>query len=296
MNGKDYYQVLGLKKGASGEEIKKAYRKLALKYHPDKNPGDKEAEEKFKEINEAYAVLSDPQKKAQYDQFGSTDFHRKFSQEDIFRGFDVGDIFKDMGFGTEDIFSRIFGGGSFQQGTRFRTGRRRGEDYTMELHISFREAVMGAEKRVAFLRDGNREELSVKVPAGISDGARLRIAGKGGKGNGDGLPGDLYLSVKVGTDPVFAREDDDLIVERNINFSEAALGASLEVPTLEGEKRIKIPAGIQPGTKIRLKGFGASHMGKNTRGDLYVKIGVKVPERLTDAQRKLLKELAETGL
>ena len=110
MEYKDYYQILGLKKGASSEEIKKAYRKLAIKYHPDKNPGNKEAEEKFKEINEAYAVLSDNQKKAQYDQFGSTDFHRRFSQEDIFRGFDVGDIFKDMGFGTDDIFSRIFGG------------------------------------------------------------------------------------------------------------------------------------------------------------------------------------------
>ncbi len=296
MNGKDYYQVLGLKKGASNEEIKKAYRKLAVKYHPDKNPGDKEAEEKFKEINEAYAVLSDPQKKAQYDQFGSTDFHRRFSQEDIFRGFDVGDIFKDLGFGTEDIFSRIFGGGSFQQGARFRTAKRRGEDFAMELHVSFREAVQGAEKRVAFLRDGNREELSVKVPAGISDGARLRIAGKGGKGTGEGAPGDLYLTVKIGADPVFTREDDDVIVERNINFSEAAMGTSLAVPTLEGEKRIKIPAGIQPGTKIRLKGFGVPHMGKNTRGDLYVKIGVKVPEQLTEAQKKLLKELAETGL
>jgi curved DNA-binding protein len=296
MNSKDYYQILGLKKGASNEEIKKAYRKLAVKYHPDKNPGDKEAEEKFKEINEAYAVLSDTQKKAQYDQFGSTDFHRRFSQEDIFRGFDVGDIFKDLGFGTDDIFSRIFGAGNFQQGAKFRPRRQRGEDFTMDLHISFRDAALGAEKRVAFLRDGNREELSVKVPAGIADNAKLRIAGKGGKVVGDAGPGDLYLTVKIGSDPVFTREDDDLIVERNVSFTEAALGTSLDIPTLEGEKRIKIPEGIQPGTKIRLKGFGIPHMGKSGRGDLYVRIGIKVPERLTETQKKLLRELAGTGL
>jgi curved DNA-binding protein len=296
MNNKDYYQALDLKKGASNEEIKKAYRKLALKYHPDKNPGDKEAEEKFKEINEAYAVLSDHEKKAQYDRFGSTDFHRRFSQEDIFRGFDVGDLFKDLGFGTDDIFSRMFGGGIYQQGTRFRTRKRRGEDFSMDLHISFREAAQGIEKRVAFLRDGVREELSVKVPAGIADNAKLRIAGKGGKGIGDGGPGDLYLSVKIGEDPVFTREDDDIIVEKDICFSEAALGTSLDIPTLEGEKRIKIPAGIQPGTKIRLKGFGFPKMGKSTRGDLYIKIGLKVPEQLTETQKKLLRELAESGL
>jgi curved DNA-binding protein len=125
MDYKDYYQVLGLKKGASPEEIKRAYRKLAVKYHPDKNQGNKEAEEKFKEINEAYAVLSDPKKKDQYDQFGSTGFHQRYSQEDIFRGFDVGDLFKDMGYGTEDIFSRIFGVGG-QQRSGFRTRKQRG--------------------------------------------------------------------------------------------------------------------------------------------------------------------------
>jgi len=295
MDYKDYYQVLGLKKGASPEEIKRAYRKLAVKYHPDKNQGNKEAEEKFKEINEAYAVLSDPQKKDQYDQFGSTGFHQRFSQEDIFRGFDVGDLFKDMGYGTEDIFSRIFGAGG-QQRSRFRTRKQRGEDFTMDLAVTFSEAAFGAEKRVAFLREGVREELSVKVPAGVASGAKLRVAGKGGSGMGGWPAGDLYLVVKVGSDPVFTRENDDLVVERTIRFSEAALGTSLEVPTLEGNKRIKIPAGIQPGTKIRLKGFGFPHMGKNTRGDLYVKVGVKVPEHLTDFQKKLLEELADTGV
>jgi len=295
MNSKDYYQVLGLQKEASAEEIKKAYRKLAVKYHPDKNQGNKEAEEKFKEINEAYAVLSDPQKKNQYDQFGSTGFHQRYSQEDIFRGFDVGDIFKDMGFGTEDIFSRIFGGG-FQQGASYRPRKQRGRDFNMELPLTFREAVTGGEKRVAYLRDGVKEEISVKIPPGIENEARLRIKGKGEKGFNNGPQGDLYLTVKVGEDPVFTREGNDIVVELAISLTEASLGTSREVPTLEGSKRIKIPAGIQPGTKIRLKGFGVAPMGKTAKGDLFVKIGVRVPEHLSETQKKLMEELAASGI
>ncbi|GFE57008.1 DnaJ C-terminal domain-containing protein [Geobacter sp. AOG1] len=299
MAQKEYYEVLGVKKGASAEEIKKAYRKLAVKYHPDKNPGNKEAEERFKEINEAYAVLSDPQKKGQYDQFGSAGFHQRFSQEDIFRGFDVGDIFKDAGFSTDDIFSRIFGGGFQQRGGGFGFGgsrRSKGEDYSMELEVSFREAFSGCDKRVAFSRNGQREELSVKVPAGVESGARLRVQGKGGAGSGGGPAGDLYLDIKVGSDPQFNREGDDIVVERLLRFSEAALGTSLEVSTLEGTKRIKVPAGIQPGTKIRLKGLGFPRMGKGARGDLFVRVNVQVPEQLTGTQRELLEQLAGKGL
>jgi curved DNA-binding protein len=296
MADRDYYEVLGLKKGASAEEIKKVYRKLALKYHPDKNPGDKGAEDRFKEINEAYAVLSDPQKKAQYDQFGSNGFHQRFSQEDIFRGFDVGDMFKEFGYGTDDIFSRMFGGG-FQGRGGFGGGRgRRGEDFTMELEVSFREAYSGGEKRVAFMRNGQREELTVKIPAGVESGARLRVQGKGGAGRGGGPAGDLYLLIKVADDPVFSREEDDIVVERQIRFTEAALGTSLDVPTLEGTKRIKVPAGIQPGTKIRLKGFGFPHLGRAGKGDLFVRIGVRVPEGITAEQRALLEELERKGL
>ena len=295
---KDYYQVLGLKKGATAEEIKKAYRKLAVKYHPDKNPGNKEAEEKFKGINEAYAVLSDPQKKAQYDQFGSAGFQQRFSQEDIFRGFDVGDMFKDAGFGTDDIFSRIFGDAMRRQrgGSGFGGGPRKGEDFTMEVQVTFRESYDGGEKRVAFMREGKREELSVKVPAGIESGAKLRISGKGGSGSGGGSAGDLYLTITVGSDPLYERDGDDIIVAKDVRFTEAALGASLDVPTLEGTKRIKVPAGIQAGTKIRLKGLGFPHLGKTGRGDLYVRIGLRVPEQLTGPQRALLEELAGKGL
>jgi curved DNA-binding protein len=297
MASKDYYQSLGLGKDATLEEIKKAFRKLAVKYHPDKNSGNKEAEEKFKEINEAYAVLSDPEKKAQYDRFGSAGFHQRYSQEDIFRGFDVGDLFKDMGYGTDDIFSRIFGGGHHHHGrSRYNTGRQPGEDFTMEVQISFRDAFSGGERRVAFKRNGKREDIKVKIPAGINTGAKLRIQGKGGDGIHGGEPGDLLLVIQVADDSHFAREGDDIIVEKQIRFTEAALGTTLEVETLDGTKRIKVPAGIQPGTRIRLRGLGFPHLGNSGRGDFFVRIGVSVPEQLTAAQRELLQELADKGV
>jgi len=302
MAATDYYQMLGLKKGASADDIKKAYRKLAVKYHPDKNPGDKGAEEKFKEINEAYAVLSDPEKKSQYDQFGDAGFRQRFSQEDIFRGFDVGDLFKDKGFDTNDIFSRIFGagfggfGGFQQEGGRFAARPRKGEDFYMETAVTFREAFNGCEKRIAYMKEGAREYLSVKIPAGIENSARLRLNGKGENGINGAPNGDLYLTVKVGLDPLLQREGDDILVSRDIRFTEAVLGASLDVPTMDGTKRIKIPAGIQPGTKIRLKGLGFPHMGGTSRGDLFVRVGINVPEQLTGPQRQLLEELVKKGL
>ena len=292
---KDYYEVLGVKKGASIEELKKAYRKLAVKYHPDKNPGDKQSEERFKEINEAYAVLSDPKKKEQFDQFGSNNFHQRFSQEDIFKGFDVGDLFKEQGFGTDDIFSRIFGDAMRRQ--RGGAGRMaaKGEDFSMEVQVTFRDAYDGGEKRVAFMRDGVREELSVKIPAGIESGAKLRVPGRGGAGRGGGPAGDLFLTVIVGPDPLFQREGADIVHNHEVKFSQAALGGSIEVPTMEGTKRIKIPAGIQPGTKVRLKGLGFPRTTPG-RGDMYVRIAVHVPERLNARQRELLEQLTSAGL
>jgi len=298
MAQRDYYEVLGVKKGASVEELKKAYRKLAVKYHPDKNPGDKQAEERFKEINEAYAVLSDPKKKAQFDQFGSSNFHQRYSQEDIFRGFNVDDMFKDQGFGTDDIFSRIFGDAMRRQrgGGAGRNMAAKGEDYNMEIQVTFRDSYDGAEKRIAFMRDGVREELSVKIPAGIESGAKLRVAGRGGAGRMGGPAGDIYLTVNVGPDPVFQREGNDIVLNHEIRFSEAALGGSIDVPTMDGTKRIKIPAGIQTGTKVRLKGLGFAQVGKKEKGDLYVRIGVKVPEKVTPRQHELLEQLAAEGL
>ena len=301
----DYYKALGIEKGASADDIKKAFRKLAVKYHPDRNPDDKGAEDKFKELNEAYAVLSDPEKKQQYDTYGSNGFHKQYSQEDIFRGFDFSNAYKDMGGGvggggSEDLFSRLFGGG-FARGAGggrggFRSGSAKGGDHEMELTISFRDAANGAEKQIAFRRNGQREELKVKIPAGVDNGSRIRISGKGAPGEGGGSPGDMFLILHVAADPFFTRDGGDLFVERTIPYSAACLGISLDVPTLEGDKRIKVPAGIQPGTKIRLKACGIKALGSNTKGDLYVKISVHVPEALSSVQKKLVEELAEQGL
>lgn len=297
MAERDYYEILGLKKGASPDEIKKAFRKLAVKYHPDKNPGDKKAEDRFKEINEAYAVLSDPQKKSQYDQFGSAGFHQRYSQEDIFRNFNAGDIFREFNLGgSDDILSRIFGmGGGFRQAGG-RAMSRKGQNFEMEVAISFMEAFSGGEKRIAFNREGRSEELSVKLPAGIASGARLRLSGKGGSGIGGAPDGDLFLNITVRDDSRYSREGFDILLPQQIPFSHACLGGSLDVETLDGKKRIKVPAGIQPDTKIRLKGLGFPQPGKGTRGDFYVVVKVKVPQTLSAQQRELVEKLGKEGL
>lgn len=295
----DYYKALGVDKNSSPEEIKKAFRKLAVKYHPDRNPNDRAAEDKFKDINEAYAVLSDPKKKDEYDTYGSSGFHKQYSQEDIFRGFDFGNAYKDMGAGGgEDIFSRLFGGSFARGGARgsFRGGPQRGGDLEMEVEIGFRDAAQGAEKQIAFRRSGQREELKIKIPAGVDNGSKIRITGKGGQGEGGGPDGDLFLIMRVLPDQLFTRDGGDLFVDRTIPFSSACLGTSLDVPTLESDKRIKVPAGIQPGTKIRLKGCGLKPLGSNSKGDLYVKVAVHVPETLNAEQKKLVEELAKKGL
>jgi DnaJ-class molecular chaperone len=299
MASTDYYKILGVEKNAPPEEIKKAFRKLAVKYHPDRNPNDKSAEDRFKEINEAYAVLSDPKKKEEYDTYGSSGFHKQYSQEDIFRGFDFSNVYKDMGAGGgEDIFSRLFGGSFGRGGGRggFRAGPKRGGDLEMEVEIGFRDAVQGAEKLVGFRRNGQREELKIKIPAGVDNGSKIRLTGKGSQGEGGGPDGDLFLTMRVLPDQVFTRDGGDLFVDRTIPFSAACLGTSLDVPTLEGDKRIKVPAGMQPGTKIRLKGCGIKPLGSNAKGDLYVKISVHVPETLNADQKKLVEEMATRGL
>jgi curved DNA-binding protein len=311
----DYYQVLGVNRDASPEEIKKAYRKLAMKYHPDKVKGDKKAaEEKFKQISEAYAVLSNADKRKEYDQYGSQAFRKKFTQEDIFKGFDFGDIF-DLGI-SEGFFSRLFGGRGGRGGggrTRiFRFGGAeglgaegfgpqpppvKGQDFQVEAPITLHEMASGTEKIVAFQRDGHLEKVAVKIPPGTLPGKKLRLAGKGAPSPLGGPPGDLYVKLREVEHPVFKREGNDLYVDRKIRFTEAALGTKVTVPTLDGKTiSLKVPPGTQSHTKMRLKNYGLPQPNGKTRGDQYVRIIVETPGELNKKQKSLLEELAREGL
>jgi len=325
MAKRDYYEVLGAKKTATAEEIKKAYRKLAMKHHPDRNPGNKQAEERFKEINEAYAVLSDKAKRQQYDQFGPSGFSQRFSQEDIFRGFDISDLFKDLGFSTNDVFGRIFGGGgrgakvrygnlddlfgqrggpAYDYGDMFSGGASRadgpmegkGQDIQSELNLTFMEAALGGEKKVKFSKRGRMEEITVKIPPGIESGKKLRLAGKGMDGAGGRPPGDLYLKVNIAEHPLFKREGIDITVDKEIRISEALLGTTIEVPTLDGSKNIKVPPGTQTNSRIRLKGFGLPRLQGGGKGDEYVRILLRYPKSLNEKQKKLAEDLKKEGL
>ena len=304
MATRDYYDILGVNKSASDEELKKAYRKLAMKYHPDRNPNKKEAEERFKELNEAYAVLSDKEKRKQYDTFGQEGFRQRFSQEDIFRGFDFEDIFSNLfgGRGRREFrsggrggfdFSDLFGRGGYQDMGRM---PQKGEDMYYEWPITLEEAAFGGEKKVSLPKGGKVEEIYVKIPPGIPSGKKLRVSGKGAAGRNSGPPGDLYLQISIRNHPIFVREGEDLIVEKEIAFSEAVLGTTMEVPTLEGMKKVKIPPGTQCHTKMRLKGLGVPRFQGTGRGDEYVKVIVKVPKRVGEKTRKLIEELAKEGI
>ena len=315
---KDYYKTLGVEKSASQDEIKKAYRKLALKYHPDRNKGDKQAEEKFKELGEAYAVLSDTEKRKQYDTFGSQGFSQRYSQEDIFKGSDVGDILRDMGLGG-DFFGHIFGGrggrGGFRTYTYTGGGARpgpgmggfdfgqaaarpqRGADLIYELPVSLEEVFSGATKMISYRRGGNLEKVSVKVPPGISTGKKLRLAGKGDPGPAGAPSGDLLIQVRVMDHPGFKRQGDDLETTQEVSFTQAALGDTVEVPTLAGKTlSVKVPKGSQSGSRLRLKGQGLPGFRSSKTGDLYVVISVTVPKKISQRQKELLEELAKEGL
>ncbi len=316
----DYYKTLGVQKDASQEEIKKAYRKLALKYHPDRNKDDKGAEEQFKAVNEAYAVLSDAEKRKQYDTLGTQGFRQRYSQQDIYQGSDISDILRDVGLGG-DFFSRIFGGQAqggqggyrtyhFGQGARPGTGfgqdyggfgaapgPQRGADLIYELPVTLEEVFSGATKMVSYRRGGNMERVSVKVPKGIASGKKLRLAGKGEPGVNNGPTGDLLIRVRTLEHNRFSREGSDLELKQEVPFSQAALGATIQVTTLDGKTlSIKVPKGSQHGARLRLKGQGLPQFGTNGRGDLFVKLQIKVPQKLSKDQRRLLEELAEQGL
>lgn len=296
---RDYYTILGVARNATADEIKKAYRKLAVKHHPDKNPGDSSAEERFKEITEAYAVLADAEKRRQYDQIGQAGFGQRYSREDIFRDVDMGDLFREFGFsgGNGDLFSQLFGHsgrGQVRGGGRPRALK--GQDYLLRLTIPLRLALQGGEQRVQFERDGQAESLQVRIPSGVEDGQRLRVAGKGGASPTGGPSGDLLLEVAVEADPRFQRDGRDLLVTVAVPYSALCLGGSAEVPTLDGSKRIKVPAGMSSGGRIRLKGFGAAAHGREAAGDLYAVIVPVVPHNLTHEQRELLQRLHDAGL
>jgi curved DNA-binding protein len=301
MSDNDYYQLLGVEKSASEDQIKKAYRKLAMKYHPDHTSGDKQAEEKFKKISEAYAVLSDSEKRSQYDQYGSAGFQQRYSQEDIFRGFDFGDIFKEFGFGGG--FAKGRGGGmrfSFGGDSPFGAGRQprtKGADLVYELPISLKEAALGSNKPVAFQHKGRSEQVNVQIPKGIANGKRLRLTGKGEPSPYGGQPGDLYIKINVLDDPVFKVEDKSLVIHHEIKLTQALLGTSISVPTLDDRTlSLKVPPGTRHKTRLRLPGHGLPQMNTSTVGDLFVCIHVAMPKDLTPEQEQIVAQLAQTGL
>ncbi|MFQ5695745.1 MAG: molecular chaperone DnaJ [Terriglobia bacterium] len=349
---RDYYDVLGLAHNANEDEIKKAYRRAALQWHPDRNPERKaEAEEQFKEVTEAYSVLADPQKRAAYDRYGHAGVAGQpfggFNQ-DIFA--DFADLFGDF-FGFEDLF----GMGSGRRSTR----PRRGPDLRYDLELSFEEAARGLETRIKIprheacaecggsgarkgsvlaacsachgrgqlryqqgfftvsrtcpqcggaghvIRDAcpacrgqgqqRRERtLEVHIPPGVDTGTRLRIAGEGEAGSNGGPPGDLYVILHVAEHPFFERREANLYCSLPVSFPQAALGAELRVPTLDGQRSLKVPAGTQSGTIFRLRGHGLPNLNGRGKGDLYVEVRVEIPKRLTREQKRLVEELGQT--
>lgn len=302
---KDYYKTLEVDKNADAAQIKKAYRKLAKKYHPDTNGGNPGAEEKFKEVTEAYNILSDPEKRKLYDKYGSAAFEEGFSPEQEgnyyqdfgggngatfhFEGGDMGDMFDDM-------FGSFFGGGGFgKKGYANRT--RKGRDIESELTISFDEAANGCDKVVTLQRgDGSKQSLKVHIPAGVDTGSNIRLKGKGQAGISGGEPGDLFLKITVQEKPGFERKGLDVYTSVVIPFTTAALGGEARVHTLYGDVTCKIKAGTQSGTKIRLKGKGIVSMkNKAVQGDEYAVVQILVPKTLTPAAKQKLEEYKQAG-
>ncbi len=283
MNGKkDYYEILGVARGASEQQIKAAYRRLARKHHPDLNKGDPQAEERFKQVAEAFAVLSDPDKRARYDRGGHEAFGPGF---DPFAGFDLGRF--DFGSGDLSDLFELFG---MRSGRGARTRPARGADRRMEATVPFETAVRGGEIEIAGTGPGGR--FKVRLPAGVDDGATLRLGGKGQPGRAGAAAGDAYLRLHVAPHPAFRREGRDLVCEVRIGLARAALGGRVEVPTLDGRATIEIPPGTRSGRKLRLKGQGVPAAGGHAAGDLYAVVQIEPPERLDPRSRELLEEFA----
>jgi curved DNA-binding protein len=287
---KDYYQTLGVKKNATDKEIKQAFRKLAKKYHPDANPDDPTAEAKFKEINEAYEVLSDAEKRKMYDQFGTVNPNQAYQQWG--NGGRVYTNVDDVDFSS--IFEQFFGGGGiggFGRGARGTYERAAGRDIEQEVAISLREAYTGTQRIIS--KDGRR--LKANIPAGATTGTRVRLSGEGEPGLGGGRAGDLYLVVRVEPDPQFERDGDNLTVDVKLDMFTAMLGGEVEVPTLDRPVKLRIPAGTQSGRKFRLAGKGMPRLRrKGEFGDLYARMLITVPTNLNDEQRALVERLRDS--
>jgi len=313
----DYYKLLGVNKNASKEEIKKAFRKLAMKYHPDKNKDNKEAAEKFKKINEAYAVLSNDEKRKQYDMFGAEDFSKRFSQEDIFRGFDFNTIFKEFGIGDifgGDVFSDQFGRGKksrgknsfsygFQDPFGSQGGFNRGTRYQApqsaetELRVTLMDVVLGSKKRISLDTGSGVEALDITIPKGIEEGQKLRLKRKGPVDPMSGQRGDLYVKITIAPHPVFQRKRKDLIVEKEIKLTEMVRGGTVRVTTIDNQQiDLKIPPNSKNNSMLRIKGKGIPGTKGKADGNLLVRLQVKLPTHLNEAQKKLFEDLAKTGL
>ena len=348
---KNLYDVLGVAKNASADEIKKAYRKLARQHHPDRNPGDNEAEERFKEVQAAYDVLSDPEKRKAYDTFGSADGRRGAGPG--FTTVDFGDF--DLG----DLFGGLFGGGRAGRGQRQPRGQR-GNDIEVEVRLSFEDSLRGVETKIPVEvetacrecggsgakpgtspticpdckgrgvlaesqglfalstpcprcrgngtviedpcprchgtgRERRTKRYSVKIPAGVRDGTRIKLKGKGEAGYGGAPPGDLYVVTRVADSPIYQRRGSDLIVEVPVTFPQAALGATIEVPTPEGPVSLKVPAGSQDGKLLRIRGRGAPKLKGGGQGDVLARVKLVVPKKLTKKQREALEEFQKVS-
>lgn len=320
----DYYTILGVEKTASKDDIKKAYRKLAMKLHPDKHKGNKEMEDRFKKINEAYAVLGDDEKRRQYDMIGAEGFSQQFSQEDIFRGVDMNTFFRDVGFGRDffgdDLLSAIFGGDGRRGGTfRFRVGgspfggadfggaQDRGfgrkapapapSDAEFELAIDLEAVVTGGKRAVSLDVGTGVETLEVTIPKGVREGQKLRLRGRGPADPRTGRRGDLIAKVKINPHREFRREGDDLVLERDVKLTTLVLGGPITITTLEGKTiSLKIPPATRNNAAFRIKGHGVPGQRGSAAGDLIVRVRAALPEHLSDAQRALFEKLRDQGL
>jgi curved DNA-binding protein len=291
---KDLYGTLGVAKGADEDTIRKAYRKLARRYHPDVNPDDDAAEDRFKEISEAYAVLSDAERRRAYDEFGQTSLDSSFDAErarrarDAFGGGGPGAEGFASG-GLDDLFSNLFSRRGWSGGPQ----RRRGPDLEANLELDFVDAARGTEQRLSIARPtatgGLREEtVTVRIPPGVADGGRIRLRGKGGEGAGGAPPGDLHARIHVRPHRFFRRDGRDLLIDVPVGVREAILGAKVEVPTLDGRVTVTIPPGTDGGTKLRLRGKGVADPAGGSPGDLYVVVQIRVPSDLDDASKEKL--------